>query len=82
MAEIKLTIAKVKHITNLAGIIMISGAINTHRKIKNAAIPNAMSAPIKCLLLGRKLKIDSHPCGSGSGRPITKFLAPCNAPVI
>lgn len=46
IAASRLSIAKVKHITNLAGISIISGAINTHRKIKNAAIPKAITPPM------------------------------------
>jgi hypothetical protein len=68
-------IANVKHIANLAGKNAISGAITTHMRIKKAATQNAMMPPMKLFSPGRKLKIDSQPCGSGSVLPSTKFFA-------
>ena len=76
IAAISDTIANVKHIENLAGIKAIEGIRNTHIIKKNAAIPTQISAPIQLTSFGKKLNIDSHPCGSGSGLPSTKFLAP------
>lgn len=76
----RLNIAKVKHMTNLDGITTIVGRRKKHISKKNAATANAMVELMIDLSLERKLKIESHPCGSGSGLPNTKFLAYASVP--
>jgi len=71
----------VKHIANLAGKKAISGASTTHMRMKKAATQNAMMPPMKLFSPGRKLKIDSQPCGSGSDLPNTKFFACYKTPL-
>jgi hypothetical protein len=67
--------ANVKHIANLAGKTAISGAKNTHMKIKKAATPKEIIPPIQFLSFGKKLKMERHPYGSGSCLPSTKLRA-------
>jgi hypothetical protein len=57
----RLSIAKVKHITNLDGITTIEGKRKKHISRKNAATANAMVELMIDLSLERKLKIESHP---------------------
>jgi len=70
-----LSIANVKHITNLEGLITIAGSVKKHISRKKAATANEIVELMIDLSLDRQLKIESHPCGSGSGRPSTKFFA-------
>ena len=65
----------VKHMTNFAGIKTMEGNKKIHISKKKAAIEKEITAYKYDLSFPRKLKIESHPCGSGSGRPSTKFLA-------
>lgn len=71
----RLSIAKVKHITNLDGITTMEGNRKKHISRKNAATANAIVELMIDLSLERKLKIESQPCGSGSGLPSTKLRA-------
>ena len=76
----RLSIANVKHITNLDGITTIEGRRKKHISRKNAATANEMVELMIDLSLERKLKIESQPYGSGSGLPSTKFLACVSVP--
>lgn len=67
----KLTMAKEKHITNLAGLTIIAAIKKKHISRKNEAIPNAIPAFKYDLSFGKKLKTDNQPCGSGSYLPST-----------
>ena len=68
-------IVKVKHTTNLSGAATIVPSMIMLRKPKKVARKNAMPACTQFLSLPRKLKILSHPCGSGSDLPKTNYLA-------
>ena len=70
-----LSIAKVKHITNLEGITTIVGKRKKHISKKNAATAKAIVELMIDLSLERKLNTESHPYGSGSGLPSTKLRA-------
>ena len=73
---------KVKQSTNFSGAKTIAPSINTLKNPKRAPTANAMPAYMQLLSLLRQLNILSHPYGSGSLRPSTKFFAQLNLPPI
>ena len=71
-----------KHVVNLAGATTIAPNSRTAKNMKKPAAPRQTAPHIKLLSLLMKLKIESHPCGSGSLRPMTNSFAFVNPPLI
>ena len=71
-----------KQVVNLAGATTMAPNSSNDRKMKNPAAPKQIAPHMKLFSLLIKLKIASHPWGSGSLRPITKSLAELKPPLI